>query len=164
MTKKLSKEIMKRSRLRNKYNKFNTEYYKKAYKKSRKYCLSLLRKEKRCFFNNMCPKDVEDNRKFWKTAKPFFSDKVSSKNNISLIEGQKMILKDAEIAETFNEYFINIVPLLGIQKNNDLLSYNCHITDPINKILEEYKEHPSITAIENNKSFKSSSSKITFYL
>ena len=73
---------MQRSGLCNKYNKFNTESNKKAYKKQRNYCLSLLRKEKRCFFNNMCPKDIEDNRKFWKTAKPFFSDKVSSNNNI----------------------------------------------------------------------------------
>ena len=39
MTKKLSKENKKRSRLRNKYNKFNTESNKKAYKKQRNYCL-----------------------------------------------------------------------------------------------------------------------------
>ena len=50
ITKKLSKEIMKRSRRRNKYNKFNTESNKKAYKKQRNYCLSLLRKEKKMLF------------------------------------------------------------------------------------------------------------------
>ena len=46
MNKSLSKAITIRSKLRNKYIKFNTEEMHIAYKKQRNYCLSLLRKTK----------------------------------------------------------------------------------------------------------------------
>ena len=70
MNKKLSKEIMKRSRLRNKF--LNTKSYidRKAYIKQRNYVVSLLRNEKNNFYSNLDTKVVTDNRTFWKTVKP----------------------------------------------------------------------------------------------
>ena len=46
-TKKLSKEIMKRSRLRNKFLNTRSDLHRKAYNKQRNYVVSLLRKEKK---------------------------------------------------------------------------------------------------------------------
>ena len=37
--------------------------------------------------------------------KPFLTDKGVSKNNISLIEGAKIITEDSDVAETLNNYF-----------------------------------------------------------
>ena len=37
--------------------------------------------------------------------KPFFSDKLQSKNKIVLIEDETIISKDVEVAETMNEFF-----------------------------------------------------------
>ena len=49
MNKKLSKEIMKRSRLRNKFLNTKSDIDRKAYNKQRKYVVSLLRNEKKTF-------------------------------------------------------------------------------------------------------------------
>ena len=49
MNKKLSKEIMKRSRLRNKFLNTRSDLDRKAYNKQRNYVVSLLRKEKKQF-------------------------------------------------------------------------------------------------------------------
>ena len=75
MNKKLSKEIMTRSRLRNKFLKTKTDANRKAYNKQRNYCVSLFRREKKSFFSNLDTKKVVDNKRFWQTVKPFFSDK-----------------------------------------------------------------------------------------
>ena len=45
-----------------------------------------------------------DNRKFWKTVKPLFSEKHFSSKSITLIEEEEMISDDNDIAETFNSY------------------------------------------------------------
>ena len=49
MNKKLSKEIMKRSRLRNKFLNTKSDIDRKAYNKQRNYVVSLLRNEKKNF-------------------------------------------------------------------------------------------------------------------
>ena len=115
MNKKLSKEIMTRSRLRNKFLKTKTDANRKAYNKQRNYCVSLFRREKKSFFNNLDTKKIVDNKRFWRTVKPFFSDKNRVKNKITLIEDKTKIVSDNNlVAETFNKFFANIVPSLGL--------------------------------------------------
>ena len=50
MNKDLQKAIMTRSRLLNKFRKDKSELNKKAYNKQRNYCVKLLRKAKKRFF------------------------------------------------------------------------------------------------------------------
>ena len=62
MTKELRKTIMKRSQLKNMYNK-NRNYEKwYLYKKQRSFCVSLLRKTKRNYFKNLKIQDITDNK------------------------------------------------------------------------------------------------------
>ena len=53
ITKALRKEIMHRSRLRNKFLRERTKESKVAYNKQRNICVSLLRKSKRDYFANL---------------------------------------------------------------------------------------------------------------
>ena len=53
MTKELRKEIMKRSKLKNKYNKKRNYENWSLYKKQRNYCVSLLRKTKKAYFEKL---------------------------------------------------------------------------------------------------------------
>ena len=53
MNKKLSKEIMKRSRLRNKFLNTKSDIDRKAYNKQHNYVASLLRNKKKNFCNNL---------------------------------------------------------------------------------------------------------------
>ena len=100
---------MTRSRLRNKFIRNPIHENKVNYTRYRNYCTGLFRKEKKLFYNNLDTNLVTDNRKFWKTVKPLFSEKHFSNNKITLLEGEEIISEDQEIAEIFNAYFANIV-------------------------------------------------------
>ena len=85
MTKELQKEIMLRSKLKNKFNKERNHINWCNYKRHRNHFLSILLKTKKEYFNSLNMKQVSDNKLFWKSVKPFFNDKGSnsSKNNVS---------------------------------------------------------------------------------
>ena len=86
MNRILSEEIMKRSRLRNKFLKRKSESDKKNYVKQRNYCVSLLRKTKKEYYGNLDLRNVADNRTFCRTVKPFLSNKSVEKEKLILVE------------------------------------------------------------------------------
>ena len=61
INKKINKEIMKRSRLRNKFLNTKKDIDRKAYNKQRNLCVSLIRIEKKNFFSNINTSDITDN-------------------------------------------------------------------------------------------------------
>ena len=73
MNKTISKEIMKRTRLRNKFLQNRNDYNKDESSKQRNYCVSLVRKSKKLYYGNLDEKKVTDNKTFWKTIKPFLT-------------------------------------------------------------------------------------------
>ena len=99
---------MHRSRLENiniyKRNDKNWENYKKK----RNLCVDLLRKTKIEYFKNLNVKDLSDNRKFWKTIKPYFSYKGLSSNKVLLKEKGNLVSDEKELATIMNNFFINI--------------------------------------------------------
>ena len=125
INKEISKAIMARSRLLNKYRRDKTESNKLAYNKQRNYCVSLIRKQKKSYYNNLNVKNITDNALFWKTVKPCFSDKSTKDEKITLLENDDIISDDKAIADTFNLFFGNIVenlnikPIDGISTNNN---------------------------------------------
>ena len=99
MSKVLSKAFMHRSKLKNRYNKNPNEINKSLYKKQRNFCVNLLRKEKRKYYNNLDIKIFEDNRKFWQSAKPLFSNKQNFlQKNIIIVEKGIITSDNAEVA------------------------------------------------------------------
>ena len=86
MNKKINKEIMNRSRLRNKFLNTKRDIDRKTYNKKRNLCVSLIRSEKKNLFSNINTSDITDKKTFWKTVKPFFTDKIKTKSKITLIE------------------------------------------------------------------------------
>ena len=71
LTKEINKEIMTRSRLRNKFLRCRSDENKKAYNEQRNRCVKLVRSAKKAHYSNLSIKDVNDNKKFWKIVKPF---------------------------------------------------------------------------------------------
>ena len=84
MNRALRKAFMLRTRLKNRYNKNKTADNWDAFRRQRNFCVKLSRKTKRDFYNQLDISEVTDNKKFWKTVKPFISDKSSSKSRINL--------------------------------------------------------------------------------
>ena len=64
--KTLSKEITKRTKLRNNFLKTRSKENRKKYTKHRNFCVSLLRKAKQNYCHNLHKKSITDNRKFLK--------------------------------------------------------------------------------------------------
>ena len=66
-----------------------------------------------------------DNKLFKKNIKSFLSDKASGKNEIHLIENNKLVKTDLETAEILNISFSNIVLNLDISwYSNDATCVN----------------------------------------
>ena len=164
INRKINKEIMKRTRLRNKFFKTKNESDRNNYNKQRNFCLSLIRKEKRNYFSNINVRNITDNKKFWKTVKPLFTEKVSFQSKITLIEKkyitqegeddleiENVISDDMEVSEVFNDFFVNIVPNLKITEPNvdrNFIETNDQTSDAISK----FRNHPSIAKIKSKNS------------
>ena len=85
MPKSLRKKNMLRSRLRNKFLITEIEESKQLYNKQRNLCLTLLRKAKRNYFADLGNRIFKDNRKFWKTLNPLFSERAYQKGSVTII-------------------------------------------------------------------------------
>ena len=66
----------------------------KSYNMQRNYCVSLLQKNIRDYFNNLNEKNICDNRKFCKVANPLLSNKTVFIEKITLVEGEIIIKTD----------------------------------------------------------------------
>ena len=89
------------------------------YKKKRNVCVSLIRKAKRKHYENLSIAAVTDNKKFWKRVKPIFGNKIKGNPNIALVEGKELITIQKSLAETWNNYFVNVISSLGINILDD---------------------------------------------
>ena len=150
MNKTLSKAIMHRSKLKNQFNNNPTEENKRIYHKQRNYCVNLLNKEKRKYYNDLDPVILEDNRKFWQRIKALFSDKQKSQpKDIILVENDITTSDKNEVAEKLNSFFIGAVEKLEIEpfliEDTNIIS-----TDYLEEINSKYENHPSIIKIKEN--------------
>ena len=82
MCKTLRKAIMKRSKLRSAFNKKKSSENWQNYKRQSNIYSNILKSTKKTFFETLNINEVTDNRKFWKTVKPFFTEKYKTTNNI----------------------------------------------------------------------------------
>ena len=148
MDKDLSKAIMDRTRFRNKFFKNRNDENRKKYSKQRNYCVSLLRKTKKHYYGDLNEKNILDNKKFWKTVKPFLSDKCPLDEKIIIVENDEIISNDKEVAEVLNTFFSNTVSNLNIPEYPVNDPFIDNINNPILKAIFKYKNYPSIKAIE----------------
>ena len=51
--------------------------------------------------------NITDNKKFWNITRPLFSNKGGGRENILLVDGDKIISDDAEVAQNFNDFYKN---------------------------------------------------------
>ena len=113
------------------------------------FCISLLRKTKKRYYENLNEKSVVDNKLFWKTVKPLLSDKVAGKDEIHLIENNELVKTDLETAEVLNNFFSNIVQNLDISRYSNDEPLVSNTNDATLKAILKYRNHPSIIAIQN---------------
>ena len=89
------------------------------------------------------------NREFWKTIKPYFSNKEFNSNKYLLFEKDVLVSNKGKIAKKFNEPFINISLKLKLRSCPGS-SNKCNTID---KLIEKPKFHYRILKIK--QTFKS---------
>ena len=87
---------------------------------------------------------------FWKTVKPVFSNKSVNRESITLVKANNILSENLEVAETFNAFFSSIVKKMNISLGQWLLTAADHIEDPVLRIIERFKKHPSVVVIFEN--------------
>ena len=111
-------------------------------------------KTKRNYYAQLDNKIVTDNRKFWKAVSPLFSEKASRKDSIILKEHGKTITDNKKIAETFNDFFSNIVKNLNIGSDLSDITSQINNADPVFRTIKKYANHPSVLNIKRKMSDK----------
>ena len=143
---------MNRSRLLNRYRQEKQKQIDLHVKDSH-FCVKLLRKTKKEFYNNLNLKYITENKLFWKTVKPSFTDKTLKDERITLVENNKVVSDESKLVEIFSKYFGNTVQNL---RRDGLTSIS---SDKIKKIIikriekiihRKDQNHPSIKVIREN--------------
>ena len=116
--------------------------------RQRNLCVSLLRKTKRGYFKQLNNKIVSDNRKFWQTIGPLFSEKTVCKETLILKDNNRTITNNHELAESFNTFFSNITQNLKIDGNLVEITENLNTSNPVLKVIKKYEKHPSTIKIK----------------
>ena len=88
------------------------------------------------YYKNLDTTIVNDNRKFWRTVKPLFSDKVQVPTSLTLLENNNLVSNDEEVAEVFNNYFANITDAWGIKEITENISSVSGLVDPIDIVIK----------------------------
>ena len=99
------------------------------------------------FYSNLDPKNITDNKKFWKTMKPFFTSKSTLNSTFTIIDNGKIISEDNEVANVLNSFFEKSVSSLEIDIPKKYTKDCKDIEDPIYAIITKFSHHPSILKI-----------------
>ena len=162
--KNLRKAIMIRSELKSKANRTKRSKYISDYKKQRNLVVRLNKERRIEYFENL--ETSKNSKPFWNKCKPYFSNKhahgeskiiLIEKENVTLtsnevVESEKLIVKNDEIAKIFNKHFSETVDKLNIFEWPSCESE--YTEDQLTNIINKYKSHPSIKKIKSNYTIK----------
>ena len=80
------------------------------YRVLRNKVVSMRRKAVQNHFKTLCKENYGDQRKFWNTIRPYINSRKKKNNSrIVLKENDQIMREPREVAETFNDFFSNIV-------------------------------------------------------
>ena len=111
---------------------------------------SSTKKDERNYIKSLDLNNIFDNKKFCATVKSLFSNKIKSTENIVLSENRKLIIGEEEVANIFNDFFVNIAPNLGIRTQHEFLNTINNLKDPIEIANCKCENHPSIILIKKH--------------
>ena len=141
-----------RSKLRNKFIKNPTEVNEKLCKRQRNKCVLIRKILIKQYFSNIKSKGIVIYREFWKTMKPFLTDKGCLDNCDIMLRGDnKMITDDKRLAKLFNEHYITIAERSSGLKPEKIVCQNedFHKRIVLHNIIKKYENHFSIIKIKN---------------
>ena len=154
-TKKLSKAIMNKSKIRNRYQKWPSRENVLTLKEAKKFCNKLTKSIEKAYFCKVTWKGFVE--AFWKTVKPFLTNKGFLTNEIIAIENKGKIVTDkSKLVNLFNSHYVNIVEKTSgfppeIKGN---LENKTDDIATVQSIIWKYQTHPSILNIKSKNTVK----------
>ena len=140
----LMKAMYRRNKYRNDYLKSRNSQNWQIYKKQRNLVTSMRKRAIKAYFTKKCNIGSSP-KEFWNCIKPFFSDKNSKDNGcIILKENDKIINTNLEVANTFNDYFVDIAKDI----NDTDFYHEVFSNSDVNNILNYHGSHPSVIHIK----------------
>ena len=86
-------------------------------------------------------------KNFWKFSEPFFTNQITNfDENVMMVEIEKVVSKNEEIADLFSTYFSDITKGLNIE---GWLTSNLPCKDPLFNAIRKYEMYPSILKIKS---------------
>ena len=79
-----------------------SQYYQKLHVINKEFTVWITYIGPKELFTNTNISSITDNKEFWKTVKPIFSDKICPKETINLVENDVILCDDQVVADTFN--------------------------------------------------------------
>jgi hypothetical protein len=150
MNDRLRKAINVKAMLNRKCNRYKSKKHAPAakilferYRKQRNLVNALKRSSKKGYFKENCMDSKGEPKKFWDTVSPFLNSKKSkNSNNFMLHENDKLVSDKSDVANIFNDFFVNVTN--DLKENIDVSSSS------VEEICSHYMNHPSIVSICEN--------------
>ena len=141
VTAELRKAIRKKKMLWNKFKRQKSDKNWEKYRKQRNHVTDLRKKAVKSHFTENCDGGAK-NQNFWKTIKPFLSNKGYSQDNYTIQNGGSIVTDPQQICDIFNEYFVNIVSDIGTDTTIS--------QQTVSEIKQKYANHRSVLDIQNH--------------
>ena len=65
-------------------------------------CEAIMKDQKGVLYNNLNVKRITENKPFWKTVKPSFTDRTLKDDRITLLENNKVVSHESKLVEIFS--------------------------------------------------------------
>ena len=146
---------MKRSRLRTKYNKWQSRENYVAYRLAKRECDILTDVAKTQYFRNATANGTMTNKEFWKVMKPALTNKgIVCSDVIILEENGELISDESKLVDIFNNHYINIVESTTGTPPTSLGNPSDPNRDKetVQEIIEKFSDHPIVKIRENMSS------------
>ena len=145
MNSRLRRAIHKKNMLCNAYKKGKGKWG--TYRKQINLTTAVNKQSKSAYFRERCDGGPKK-QSFWKTIKPFVSDKTSfNTSKIILQEGDSIVNDTGEICKIFNDYFTCVANNIGF---DDTIPTDYYTDVGFSSIINKYCRHPSIVKINEN--------------
>ena len=115
-----------------------------------------MKESKKDFYNNLKVIKVTDKKHFSKIIKPNFTDKILNDEDIIVVEDDKVITAETELAKIFKDHFENIVENLHIERP-------CKVDLDKKSVVNAIKNISLYPSILKSKKIQISSARFSFH-
>ena len=146
MNKRLRRAVRDKTRLHKKFKRYPNQRNWELYRLQRNLTTSIRKSAIRDYFKDKCSDGVK-NPNFWKTVKPFLTNKGGRNGDSIMIRTDDQVITDPKtVADKMNNFYINIASQIGGNTNLEQGTYPNQ--EFIAKCVTHFKDHPSIINIE----------------